>query len=207
MGKPGQARASTIQTFWAGHRPDNDFEAENRICAAAFECFHRQGVHKTSMSDIARAAGITRPTLYKYFKNKHEVVFAAVDREAFAFAESVVAHARRFRTLESRIIETMVYVIEEFPQSQNLSLVLRDEMGEDLRARAFSDEATEVFSEMTAQPLIEVCPELAKQGTEITEVMSRFSISMILFPGRYAEDTKGLRKLIKKRILPGLLRA
>ena len=78
-------------------------------------------------------------------------------------------------------------------------------MGEVLRARAFSDEATLVFSQMTAEPLIEIRPELAEQGVEITEIMSRFSISMILFPGRYSTDLDGLRQLITKRILPGLI--
>ena len=78
-------------------------------------------------------------------------------------------------------------------------------MGEVLRARAFSDEATLVFSQMTAEPLIEIRPDLAEQGVEITEIMSRFSISMILFPGRYSTDLDGLRQLITKRILPGLI--
>ena len=205
MSKSGSADARVIKTFWAGNRPDNDLDAENRICAAAFNCFNRLGVQKTSMSDIAREAGITRPTLYKYFSNKNDLLFTAVDKEAYRFAESVVEHARGFKTIEARIIETIVYVVQEFPRSPNLSLVLQDGMGEILRARAFSDEATQVFSEMTAEPLIEIRPELAKNGVEITEIMSRFAISMILFPGRYSADPKGLRKLIKRRILPGLL--
>jgi len=191
--------------FWSGKRPDNEIDAENRICNAAFECFNRLGVERTTMSDIARKAGIARPTLYKYFKNKTDVVFAAIDKEAYMFAESVVAHAKQFPTIEERIIETIVYVVAEFPKAPNLSLVLRDEMGEVLRARAFSDEATLVFSQMTAEPLIELRPELADDGVEITEIMSRFAISMILFPGQYSTDHDGLRRLITKRILPGLM--
>ena len=194
MSKPG----------WSGKRPDNEADAETRICQAAFQCFQRLGVDKTTMSDIAKAAGITRPTLYKYFKNKTDVLFTAIDREAYGFAESVVAHARQFQTIEERIIETILYVVAEFPKTPNLSLVLGDEMGEALRARAFSDEATVIFSQMTAEPLIEIRPDLAEQGVEITEIMSRFAISMILFPGRFATDPNGLRQLITKRLLPGL---
>ena len=190
---------------WSGKRPANDNDAEDRICMAAFDCFNRLSIERTTMSDIARTAGITRPTLYKYFKNKTDVVFTAVDREAYRFAESVVAHAKQFPTIEERIIETIVYVVAEFPKAPNLSLVLQDGMGETLRARAFSDEATLVFSEMTAEPLIEIRPELEKEGVEITEIMSRFAISMILFPGQYSTDLDGLRRLIVKRILPGLI--
>ena len=58
---------------------------------------------------------------------------------------------------------------------------------------------------MTAVPLIEIRPELKDQGVEISEIMSRFAISMILFPGKYANDYDGLRALINRRILPGLI--
>ena len=58
---------------------------------------------------------------------------------------------------------------------------------------------------MTALPLIEIRPELADQGVEISEIMARFAISMILFPGKYSNDYDGLRSLIKIRILPGLI--
>ena len=76
------------------------------------------------MSDIAREAGIARPTLYKHFKGKTEVLFMAIDMVAYAFAESVVKHARDFDTIEDRVIETIVYVVEELPKDKNLSLVL-----------------------------------------------------------------------------------
>jgi AcrR family transcriptional regulator len=191
--------------LWSGKRPDNQHDAESRICEAAFACFGRLGIAKTTMSDIARSAGIARPTLYKYFKNKTDVVFRAIDQEAYVFAKSVVARAREFPTIEDRIVETIVYVVAEFPRTPNLAWVLGDEMGEVLRARAFSDEATLVFSQMTAQPLLEIRPDLADHGVEITEIMSRFAISMILFPGRYSTDLDGLRDLIKRRMLPGLL--
>jgi AcrR family transcriptional regulator len=176
-----------------------------RVCKAALECLKRLGLEKTTMSDIAKEAGIARPTLYKHFKSKDEVFFAAIDGEAFTFAESVVAHAKTFKTIEERIIETIIYVVIEFPKHEYLSLVLSEELASALRARAFSDEATEVFSQMTAEPLIEIRPDLKDQGVEISEIMSRFAISMIMFPGKYSNDHKGLRTLIKKRVLPGLI--
>lgn len=193
------------QSLWSGDRPKNDTEAKSRVCKAALECLKRIGLEKTTMSDIAREAGIARPTLYKHFKNKTEVLFTAIDIEAYSFAESVVEHAKTFATIEERIIETIVYVVKELPKDQNLSMVLNHELAGALRARAFSDEATLVFSEMTAVPLIEIRPDLADQGVEISEIMSRFAISMILFPGQYSEDFDSLRGLIKRRLLPGLI--
>jgi len=180
-------------------------ETTQRIRQAALHCLGRLGFQRCNMSDIAREAEITRPTLYKYFKNKNEVLFAAIDHEAFEFAMAVVAHARSFNTIEARICETIIYVVREMPRTPYLSLVLTDDTANPLKERAFSDEATLVFSEMTAEPLIEIAPALKDQGVEITEVMSRFAISLILFPGDYLHDDEKLRALIERRILPGLI--
>jgi AcrR family transcriptional regulator len=191
--------------FWSGDRPKSELEAKSRVCTAALACLKRQGIEKTTMSDIAKQAGIARPTLYKYFKNIEEVLSTAIDIEAYNFAESVVKHAQKFATIEERIVETIIYVVEELPKDPSLSIIINDDRAKTLRDRAFSDEATLVFSEMTAVPLIEIRPDLRDQGVDISEIMSRFAISMILFPGKYANDYDGLRGLINRRIVPGLI--
>jgi len=193
------------KSLWSGNRPKSDVEAKLRLCEAALECIKRNGLEKTSMSDIAKEAGVARPTLYKHFKSKTEIFFAAIDTAALIFAESVVDHAKKFATVEERIIETIIYTFTELPQHRYLSLLLDNECATAIRARAFSDDATLVFSQMVAEPLVEVRPDLEDQGVEMAEVMSRFVLSIILFPGRYSTDHNGLRKLIKQRILPGLL--
>ena len=82
--------------------------------------------------------------------------------------------------------------------------MLNNDCAEALRKRAFYDEATLVFTAMAAQPLIEVRPDIKGQSIEIAEIMARFAISVILFPGKFTSDYEGLRELIKKRFLPGL---
>lgn len=49
------------------------------ILSAAFDVFVAYGFRKTSMDDIARAAGISRPALYQTFKNKQDI-FRALSR-------------------------------------------------------------------------------------------------------------------------------
>ncbi|WP_158284653.1 TetR/AcrR family transcriptional regulator [Oricola cellulosilytica] len=43
------------------------------ILSAAFDVFINYGFRKTSMDDIARAAGMSRPALYQIFRNKSEI--------------------------------------------------------------------------------------------------------------------------------------
>ena len=167
------------KSLWSGNRPKSDAEAKLRLCKAALECIKRNGLEKATMSDIAKEAGVARPTLYKHFKSKIEIFFSAIDAVALKFAESVVDHAREFPTVEERVIETIIYVVTELPRHRHLSLVLNNECAEALRSRAFSDDATLIFAKMTAGPLIEIRPDLEDQGVEISEIMSRFAISLI----------------------------
>lgn len=48
----------------------------NSILHAAAQCFNSSGFHGTSMDDIAERLGVTKPALYRYVKNKHEVLDA-----------------------------------------------------------------------------------------------------------------------------------
>ncbi|NRB39443.1 MAG: TetR/AcrR family transcriptional regulator [Pseudomonadales bacterium] len=193
------------KSLWSANRPKSEVEAKERLCDAALACIKRNGFDRTTMSDIAKQAGVARPTLYKHFKSKTEIFFAAIDGVALSFTEAVVEHAMQFVSFEERVTETIIFVVTELPQHPSLSLVLNNECAQVLRNRAFFDDATLIFSQMTAGPLIDVRPELKDQGVEITEIMSRFSLSLILFPGRYLNDLDGLRALIKKRLLPGLI--
>ena len=62
------------------------------ILAAAWAGFSAYGFRKTSMDDIARAAGMSRPALYLHFKNK-EAIFRAMVQSYYAEATRGVAAA------------------------------------------------------------------------------------------------------------------
>jgi AcrR family transcriptional regulator len=47
------------------------------------------GLSRLSVADVAKRAGLSRPTLYKHFPSKEVLVAAAVQREAGAMAEAV----------------------------------------------------------------------------------------------------------------------
>ncbi|PSR69824.1 TetR family transcriptional regulator [Nocardia sp. MDA0666] len=53
-----------------------------RLAAAAAEVFHRQGVEKTTIADIARAADVPVGNVYYYFKTKDQLIQAAIGAHA-----------------------------------------------------------------------------------------------------------------------------
>src|SRR5437868_2805572 len=52
-----------------------------RLLDATDRLVQRIGIGKTSMADVARAAGVARGTLYRYFESR-EVLFDALTRRA-----------------------------------------------------------------------------------------------------------------------------
>jgi len=51
---------------------------DEQILKAAFDLFARYGIGRTTMADIAQAAGVARQTLYNTFPNKDEVLRAVI---------------------------------------------------------------------------------------------------------------------------------
>jgi AcrR family transcriptional regulator len=50
------------------------------LIAAALKLFGERGFAKTNVKDVAREAGVSKGTVYLYFKNKEELLLAAVQR-------------------------------------------------------------------------------------------------------------------------------
>lgn len=74
--------------------PSDDQRAEEReakreaVLSAAAEAFSEAGYHSTTLNDIARRLGVSKPTLYYYAKNKAEM-FEAVNQRAL---NALLAH-------------------------------------------------------------------------------------------------------------------
>ena len=68
-------------TTAVGVRSVNGSSVEDRILEGAARCFTDVGVRKTTVAEIAAAAGITKPTFYRRFADKSDVVETLVRRE------------------------------------------------------------------------------------------------------------------------------
>src|ERR1700721_888514 len=74
-------------TDWLGdRRPEG---AADRILDAAEELFPRHDPGSVGMNEIAKAAGCSRATLYRYFENREALRTAYVARETHRLSESI----------------------------------------------------------------------------------------------------------------------
>jgi AcrR family transcriptional regulator len=64
---------------------DEGTSTRNRILMATAEVLSRNGVTKLNLSDVAAQAGVSRPTLYRWFASKEELLaaFGVYERQMF----------------------------------------------------------------------------------------------------------------------------
>lgn len=54
--------------------------ARKKIIKAAYTLFEEKGYHSTSMDDIAKEVGVSKASLYSYFKSKEAILIVTVDQ-------------------------------------------------------------------------------------------------------------------------------
>jgi AcrR family transcriptional regulator len=64
---------------------EDDTSTQQRILAATAEVLGRNGKRKLSLSDVAVQAGVSRPTLYRWFASKEDLLsaFTKYERQSF----------------------------------------------------------------------------------------------------------------------------
>ena len=87
-------------------------ETVDRILDGAIAALARRGLRKLSMSDICAAAGISRGTLYRYFKTKEDVLEAIAQHVEQRFREAMDEAIAQEPDLERRV-EVVLRVIQE----------------------------------------------------------------------------------------------
>jgi AcrR family transcriptional regulator len=55
-------------------------ERAEEISAAALRVFAQRGLHQTTLDDVAKEAGVSKGTIYLYFKNKEDLFIAAAQQ-------------------------------------------------------------------------------------------------------------------------------
>lgn len=106
---------------------DLEEPARERILDAAFACAERFGIGRTTMSDVARAAALSRQTLYRYFSSKHDLTAALVMREEQKLIAEVRANAEPHADLRPALEAAFATCLRFFSSHPLLTRVMADE--------------------------------------------------------------------------------
>lgn len=160
-----------------GRSPGYDDQRE-MILSRAAELFASRGYSATSMNEVAVACGLSKPTLYHYFRDKYALLVDICDGHVSRLEVLVNEVAAEQLAPETRLRELIRRFVEEYAQAQHAHRVLTEDVKflqpED-RERVLGKERRVIAD--FAQALAQLRPDL--QEARITKAMTMLLFGMI----------------------------
>jgi AcrR family transcriptional regulator len=165
----------------AESRSSDHGDLADRILDAAQRLVFRTGARKLSLSDVAALAGVSRPTIYRYFVSKEDLIDALGKRERRRF-NAAMAQAMSGVVGVARL-EAAVDVVATFVEAQPPGRLL------DLEP-TFAHEQMAQALPMLAEGLTVVLQQCARENAFATAVslrdlagaIARTALSHYIFP-------------------------
>jgi AcrR family transcriptional regulator len=192
---------------WQGNPPGTEDEARRRIVEAATACIDRVGLARTSFSDVAAEAGVTRQTVYRYFPSLAEILQAVAVAGVEEFAGRMERHLATFGSAAEVAVESVVFGVRAVPHDPHLGLLLQ--AGE---ADFFTHGVVSPLAfALGARILRNVPVDWAAVGVAtdedlhgLAEVLMRLFLSFLQYPSTPALTDDQLRALVRRWIGPAL---
>jgi AcrR family transcriptional regulator len=93
------------------HTPSSNRVADDLLLDAAMECVLAVGVRRTTLSDVARTAGVSRMTLYRRFPDVRGMLSALITREFGKILAEAGDAAAAGPTARDRLVVASVHTI------------------------------------------------------------------------------------------------
>lgn len=174
------------------------------VVRAATEVLAAHGFQGFTIAAVARAAGVSRPTVYAHFGTREQLVSEVLMSVASEVAAHVVERSKNAGTAADFVVETMVALRGEFRRQPALAPLAFPQRG----SVVFDGDALGPQSMALARgflrPLVEFHPELADDLDEITETAIRFLLSLVMFESELSASDDQLRGFLHRRLVPAL---
>lgn len=201
--------ASTVAASAAEDTKDKP--VRERLLDSAEGCLEQFGPQKTSMEDVARAAGMSRATVYRYFENRDALLLGVASREAAKLANEAIGYLQRFSTISDWLVEGLLFTLRELPNrpvfaSLVTSLDSRSSGSLLLGSTGLIQIGVNVLGPMFAnakeQGLLrdDVDPEM------LVEWLLRMLWTYLNAPSQVATDEEGMRRLFRMMLIPAVLK-
>jgi AcrR family transcriptional regulator len=160
-----------------GRSPGYDDQRE-MILSHAAQLFASRGYSATSMNEVAVACGLSKPTLYHYFRDKYALLVDICDGHVSRLEDLVEEVAAEQLPPDQRLRELIRRFVEEYAQAQHAHRVLTEDVKflqpED-RERVLGKERRVIAD--FAQALAQLRPDLHE--ARITKAMTMLLFGMI----------------------------
>lgn len=122
----------------------NKQDKKNRLMTTAIELFGTKGYNKTSISDIAKKAGVAKGTFYLYFKSKEDLRSQIISELSCGFLKDAQEslNETKLDTFTDRLIYMIDYILNGLIERPDIVNILN----KDLSLAFYSQEITRIVN-------------------------------------------------------------
>ena len=163
--------------------------AADRILDAAEQLFTANDPASVGMNEIARAAGCSRATVYRYFENRDALRTAYVHRETYRLFEAITEEIRGIDDPRERLVAgvtTTLRLVRESPPLSAWFATTQPPLGAEMA------EQSDVITALAAAFLNSLGADDPALVQRRARWLVRAITSLLIFPGRDGADERAM---------------
>lgn len=183
----------------------------DRLLAAAEACIARFGADKLTMDDVAKAAGMSRQTLYRHFTNKADLIEELGISRVHAINAAVAARVAEIEDPAQRIVEAILEAVQTVRNDQ-VSMALMHGDTANLMTRL--SQQSSVLRDLHHQRLLPILEQAKSAGvlrpdiylSDAVSWLVLLQITLVTWADALSLRPDALRRFVMTYVLEGLLR-
>lgn len=195
----------------SGVVPQDSQAARAHFIDAAEVCFERYGVVKTTMEDIAKMAGVSRPTVYRHFSDRDSLILAVIMRRSRSLIGKAQAFIRRHERFEDQLVEGLLFLVKTGRRDPFVRILVSPEHLE-LAHQILG--ATDAVIDLNLEMWQPILAEAAARGElnpdlDFREIARWLTHVELIMVGRFdlATDDDVIRSMLRTFLAPAFLPA
>ncbi|MGI9282211.1 MAG: TetR/AcrR family transcriptional regulator [Endozoicomonas sp.] len=196
------------------HSKSNSSKASrtlNLILDAAMRCYERNGIDKTNIDEVAREAGVSRTTFYRYAKNREDLFNQVLKRDAHERTEERNVALRYHDNLADVLIDGALFNMRGRKHRTMFKLLFTEDQPSSVGRSNLSPENFRFMARsMIEDPFNrELKKGNIREGMTLdlaVELICRILLSLMAYPDPYLDDEKSLRTFLEATLLPPIIK-
>jgi AcrR family transcriptional regulator len=187
---------------WAGNPPRLD-AARERLLDAATRCIARDGLAATSVASVAAEAGVSRPTVYRYFEDRDELVREALHAAAEGLRTVVLDRIRPLPSAGDMVVEAIVVAAFTVPDDPVLRAIWSSAAADATVVGGFTEPRALEWARVCLAPAVDAAGWSPSEADDAIEMILRVVLSLLVTPAPHRTPGE-LRSYLQRWFLPAL---
>ena len=193
---------STHRQAWNGDPPERS-NARERLLEVAARCVARNGIAGTGIAHVALDAGVSRPTVYRYFRDREELIRSVLLQAGLRLANEVQDHIRAFDDPAAKVVEATIFTLRAIRENPVLWQVWQPASFDASVLQGFTQPASITFTRVAFTEIIDNAGWDDAEAAEAMELLLRMILSFLAAPEPQRTDNE-LREFLRRRLVPAV---